>query len=153
MNRAFDLGPVEAAAIRTAGGKIRLRLLFTEDQLETMLMAARAHDPPSAQHVTQCDAPEKTQNREDSDGDEDDASAPAHTRDSAQVVPPTAPVGRRESVFVYQGTRAWDAWVKAGHDPGLAVRREHENRVRTGWDFPTLFPPRKPERNELDADG
>lgn len=140
MNRAFDLGPVEAAAIRTAGGKIRLRLLFTEDQLETMLLAARAHDPPDTdmkRSETQCNAREDENRFEDED---DDASARAP--DSVRPVPPTAPVGRRGVEFVRQGTRAWDAWVAAGHEPGLAVRREIDGRVRTGWDFPSLFPPK-----------
>lgn len=133
MKRAIDLGPVDAAAIKTSGGKIRLRLLFTEDQLESMLIAARA---PELRDVTQCDAPEKSQTRQDDD-DDDDAGA----HESVRVVPPTAPVGRSGPEFVYQGTRAWDAWVAVGHNPKLAVRREIKGRVRTGWDFPSLFPP------------
>lgn len=142
MNRAFDLGPLEAAAIRTAGGKIRLRLLFTADQLETMLMAARAHDPPDAtpRNAMQRDATLDSDETRIED-DEDDAGASAHGRDSVQVVPPTAPVGRIQPQFVAQGTRAWDAWVKAGHPPTLAVRREIDGRVKSGWDFATLFPP------------
>jgi hypothetical protein len=140
MKRAIDLGPVEAAAIKTAGGKIRLRLLLTADQLESMLIAARSDDPDDdVRSVTQCDAPEKTQTREDLD-DEDDARA------RPQPLPPTAPVGKPGEKFVYQGTRAWDAWVAAGHPPTLAVRREHEGRVRTGWSFPSLFPPTDAKR-------
>lgn len=135
MKRAIDLGPVEAAAIKTAGGKIRLRLLLTADQLESMLIAARADDPPDDGDagVTQCDAPEKTRAEDD---DEDDA------REALPRVPPTAPVGRNEPVFVIEGTKAWSAWVAAGHSPQLSVRREHEGRVRTGWHFPNLFPPK-----------
>ncbi len=147
MNRAFDLGPVEAAAIRTAGGKIRLRLLFTEDQLETMLIAARAHDPPgdaTPRNAMQRDATADSDETRIED-DEDDAGASVGVRDSVQPVPPTAPVGRSGPQFVARGTRAWDAWLKAGHNDSLCVRREHEGRVRTGWHFPSLFPPKSPE--------
>ena len=143
MKRAIDLGPVEAAAIKTAGGKIRLRLLFSADQLESMLMAARSVDPPDgdadAHTVTQCDAPEKTETRSEVD-DEDDAR---------EGVPPTAPVGRHEPVFVIEGTRAWKAWSAYEHAVNgkpwtLAIRRELQGRTQKGWHFPTLFPPEIP---------
>lgn len=144
MKRAIDLGPVEAAAIKTAGGKIRLRLLLTADQLESMLMAARSVDPPDSDAgpdtVTQCNAPEKTQTRSEGD-DEDDAREAVRP-----IVPPTAPVGRHEPKFVIEGTRAWKAWVAYelavnGKPWTLTVRREHEGRTQKGWHFPTLFPP------------
>lgn len=140
MKRAIDLGPVDAAAIKTAGGKIRLRLLLTADQLESMLIAARSVDPPDGNagtdNVTHCNAPDKTEIRSEGD-DEDDAREP---------VPPTAPVGRREPVFVIEGTRAWRAWVAYelavnGKPWTLTVRREQDGRVQKGWHFPTLFPP------------
>lgn len=151
MKRAIDLGPVEAAAIKTAGGKIRLRLLLTADQLESMLIAARSVDPPDGdadvRSVTQCNAPEKTQTRSESDdgGDAREADRP--------IVPPTAPVGRREPQFVIEGTRAWKAWLayeKAvnGVTWTLTVRREHQGRVQSGWHFPTLFPPAIPTQAE-----
>ena len=151
MKRAIDLGPVEAAAIKTAGGKIRLRLLFTADQLESMLIAARSVDPPdgdaSADTVTQCNAPEKTEIRSEGD-DEDDAREA-----DRPIVPPTAPVGRREPVFVIEGTRAWKAWSAYEHAINgkpwtLTVRRERDGRVQKGWDFPTLFPPPLPGQAE-----
>jgi hypothetical protein len=151
MRRAFDLGPVDAAAIKTAGGKIRLRLLFTQDQLEAMLMQARSLDPPDSdadvRSVTQCDAPEKKEKRLEVD-DEDDAREA-----SRSPVPPTAPVGRREPVFVIEGTRAWKAWSEYekavnGKPWELTVRREHEGRTQKGWHFPTLFPPPLPAAGE-----
>lgn len=140
MSRAIDLGMVEAAAIRTAGGKIRVRLLFTQDQLEAMLMAARANDPPDA---TDCNAMQRdaTPDSDETRFEDDEDDAGAHVRESVRPVPPTAPVGRVPPRFVAQGTRAWDAWVQAGHPPTLAVRREVDGRVKTGWDFQTLFPP------------
>jgi hypothetical protein len=147
MKRAIDLGLVEAAAIKTAGGKIRLRLLFTADQLESMLIAARSIDPPdgdaNADAVTQCNAPERDEIRSEGD-DEDDA------REAGQpIVPPTAPVGRHDPVFVIEGTRAWKAWSEYekavnGKPWKLTVRREHQGRTQKGWHFPTLFPPRLP---------
>jgi len=151
VKRAIDLGPVEAAAIKTSGGKIRLRLLFTADQLESMLIAARSVDPPdsdaSTDAVTQCNAPEKTQTRSEVD-DEDDAREA-----DRPIEPPTAPVGRREPQFVIEGTRAWKAWVAYelavnGKPWTLTVRREHEGRTQKGWHFPTLFPPKLPAQAE-----
>lgn len=142
--KAIDLGPVEAAASKTPGGKIRLRLLLTADQLEAMLIAARTADADdvtqgdaSADKVTQGDAPER--DSEEKIDDEDDAPA----RDP---VPPTAPVGRKPQVFVIEGTRAWDAWLAHelrtnGRKWTLTVRREVDGRTRSGWHFPTLFPP------------
>jgi hypothetical protein len=44
-------------------------------------------------------------------------------------------------VFVAKGTRAWDAWVARGHKPGLAYSRGMPGDSRTGWWFPTLWPP------------
>ena len=41
-------------------------------------------------------------------------------------------------VFVARGTPAWDAWASAGHKPTLIS----EHQGKTGWWFPTLFPPR-----------
>lgn len=142
MKRAIDLGPVEAAAIKTPGGKIRLRLLFSADQLEAMLMAAKSDDPHD---VTQRDAsvdnvtPRLDEMREEDDGDGD---APAR----APPVPPTAPVGHPPQVFVIEGTRAWDAWVAhelaaTGRRWSLTVRRIVDGRTRSGWHFPSLFPP------------
>jgi hypothetical protein len=43
-------------------------------------------------------------------------------------------------VFVREGTRAWDAWCKAGHSRTLSTRRRIDGRYFTGWMFPTLFP-------------
>lgn len=145
MRKAFDLGLVDAAAIRTAGGKIRLRLLFTADQLETMLLAARADedtDNDMKHDETACNAGNDREEQSRIEDDEDDASERAPARDSVQPTPPTAPVGRIPQTFVRQGTPAWDAWVAIGHNPRLAVRREVKGRVRTGWDFPSLFPPK-----------
>jgi hypothetical protein len=40
-------------------------------------------------------------------------------------------------IFVIRGTRAWAAWVKAGHKASLATQRDG----KTGWWFESLFPP------------
>jgi hypothetical protein len=44
-------------------------------------------------------------------------------------------------VFVREGTRAWDAWCKAGHSRTLSTRRTIDGRTYTGWAMPSLFPP------------
>lgn len=149
MSRAVDLGPVDAAAIRTSGGKVRLRLLLTVEQLESMLLAARMNDPPDETHMerneTQCNAREEQNRIED---DEDDAQAPERVRESVseaatRLTSPMAPAGRIPQAFVIKGTRAWDAWVAQGHDPSLSVRREVKGQIRSGWHFPSLFPPKQ----------
>lgn len=141
MKRAIDLGMVDAAAIKTPGGKIRLRLLLSADQLEAMLMAARSNDPPE-EEVQRSATPRNAREDENRiEDDEDDASARADAPDSVQRVAPTAPVGRVEEKFVIEGTRAWKAWLSAGHPPSLSVRRRMEDgKVRSGWHFPSLFP-------------
>lgn len=71
--------------------------------------------------------------------------------------PPLA-VGADEpkpKVFVIQGTPAWDAWMqyraKEGKGKPPAVQSK-ENGYRTGWYFPTLYPPRSdPRLNEQAA--
>ena len=52
-------------------------------------------------------------------------------------------------VFVARGTPAWDAWANAGHKPTLIS----EHAGKTGWWFPTLFPPRStgPPVEEISA--
>lgn len=143
MKRAVDIGPLDAAAIRTRGGKIRLRLHFTIDQLETMLRAAMADDGEEDEEtieaniaevkrsVTQCNA-KPVQRREEQNReihDEDDARARPHPR-----------------VFVIEGTKAWNAWLD--HRKRLGLPRslptcqgmdDHANR--RGWWMPSLFPP------------
>ena len=72
---------------------------------------------------------------------------------------PPQPVGSTDGngpVFVYEGTRAYEAWAK------LKARQNRINRwhlvrtkivdgkPRSGWDFPTLFPPQaQPPPSEL----
>jgi hypothetical protein len=54
-----------------------------------------------------------------------------------------------ERVFVIKGTRAWDAWMAYRRDVerknGCNTYRQHIEGVghREGWDFPSLFPPRR----------
>ena len=134
--RAIDIGPVEAAAIKTVGGKVRLRLLFTVEQIEALLAAARDNDDgdEESRNVTQSHAREEKRRKID---DADDAGARAR----ATVVPPQQNWG----VFVCEGTRAWDAWMRVKRVNGrywnmtkvVVVNGER----RTGWYFPTLFPP------------
>ena len=54
-------------------------------------------------------------------------------------------------VFVIEGTRAWEAWSQhhkrtRGIGWSLSTRGVDENAGKTGWYFPTLFPP--PETRE-----
>jgi hypothetical protein len=59
---------------------------------------------------------------------------------------------RQERVFVIVGTPAWDAWLKLR---GSVPTSQHivEGKMRTGWWFPSLFPPKPeaqaPPRSEL----
>ena len=69
--------------------------------------------------------------------------------------PPPAPeqpmgaiIADREAkqIFVYQGSRAWDAWVKYKRDINgihwsLTTTSVVDGRRRIGWYFPSLFPP------------
>lgn len=71
--------------------------------------------------------------------------------------PPPQPLGAvvadREAkmIFVFAGTRAWDAWVKCKRKEtgvtcwNLTTTAIIDGRQRTGWWFPSLFPP--PSRN------
>lgn len=140
MKRAVDIGPLDAAAIRTRGGKVRLRLHFTVEQLETMLRAAmedegsdddaiEANIAEVKRSVTQCNAPER-ESRTDQQ-DDDDARARA------------SPPAR---VFVIEGTRAWNAWISHRKRLGLLasppVTMGHgEHAGKRGWYFESLFPP------------
>jgi hypothetical protein len=60
----------------------------------------------------------------------------------AQALAPAAPSldPERGYVFVREGTRAWDAWCKAGHSRTLSTRRTIDGRTYTGWYQPSLFP-------------
>lgn len=151
MKRAIDLGAVEAAAIRTPSGKIRLRLLLSAEQLEQMLIAARDGDADAydEEDVTQCDASSGTVTHGDARGekrrsehdDEDDARArPPPTRSAATTDPP------KPKVFVIRGTRAWDAWMDhrkrtAGKTSCPMTTHVVDGTRRDGWWFETLFPP------------
>jgi len=44
----------------------------------------------------------------------------------------------RPMVHVAVGTRAWDAWIRHGHKPGLNMSR---HQGKNGWFFPSLWPP------------
>ena len=43
-------------------------------------------------------------------------------------------------VYVVKGTRAWEAWLRAGHKPGLDHATGPDGK-RNGWWMPTLWPP------------
>lgn len=69
-----------------------------------------------------------------------------------QAPPPPQPVVQgatgdpAEGVFVFKGTRAWDAWMQhrrrtRGIASAPTTLRTIDGRRREGWFFPTLFPP------------
>lgn len=138
MARAVDIGPLDAAAIRTRGGKVRLRLHFTVEQLETMLRAAmmdggadddaiEANIAEVKRSVTQCNAPERESRTDRQDEDDARASPPAR-------------------VFVIEGTRAWNAWLAHRRRLGLLASApvtvgHGEHAGKRGWYFDSLFPP------------
>lgn len=52
-------------------------------------------------------------------------------------------------IFVYVGTRAWDAWMaemsrRKGFPWRLSTTAVIDGKTRQGWYFPTLFPPAPP---------
>lgn len=65
--------------------------------------------------------------------------------------PPPQPVAadteaKVNPIFVFEGSRAWDAWVafekkRRGVTWTLATRKQVDGKWRTGWYWPTLFPP------------
>lgn len=65
--------------------------------------------------------------------------------------PPPQPMGAlsekaKDPVFVFEGSRAWEAWVAfkkrtTGHTWTLSRSTVIDGKHRTGWWFPTLFPP------------
>lgn len=82
------------------------------------------------------------------------SSAAARVRDVALRAyrpPPPQPVAadtqeKTNPIFVYEGSRAWDAWVaeerrRKGINWTLTTRRQIGDVWRTGWYWPTLFPP------------
>lgn len=138
--RAVEIGAVDCAAIKTPGGKVRLRLLFTIEQLEALLVAAKGDDADDETHMKRNEThgnarTESEQNREDSGGG-----------DARARPPPAPPATIEQNVFVIEGTRAWDAWKayktrEKGMEWSLSTHRVHEGKRQNGWYFPTLFPP------------
>ncbi len=133
----ISIGGVDAAVSRTPSGKIRVRLAFTVAQLEAMLVAAREDEDGAPEtvkrSVTQCNAPESEERREERD-DGGDARARSH--------PP--PDGK--SVFVIEGTDAWERWLDheyrtKGVRSMPIVQGTVNGKTRHGWWKPTLFPP------------
>ena len=120
MKRAIPIGPVDLAAIRTAGGRVRLRMLLTIEQIERLLEAARNGDV------------------------EDDDDRPEEVRPDKAPQPTPEPTQR---VFVIEGTRAWQPWVNhkrrtsGNADWYLTTTHVVDGKKRTGWWFPSLFPP------------
>lgn len=116
--RAKSIGSVDVAISRTPSGKVRARLMFSIEQLEAMLEAARNGDV---------------------DDDEDHPQGPER---KAKPEPEPTPA---QSVFVREGTRAWAAWLahKRRTNPVWYLTKEStiDGKRFTGWWFPTLFPP------------
>lgn len=140
MKRAVDIGPVDAAAIKMHGGKIRLRLLFSVEQLEALLAAAQEdRDDAMKRDVTQCNAPEKS--RADTDIEDDDDA-----RERRPITPKPQSPSSVDRVFVIEGSRAWDAWVKhkratSGVAWTMTTSAVVQGEMRRGWYFgTTLFP-------------
>jgi hypothetical protein len=82
------------------------------------------------------------------------------------AAPPIAPEPQgathtqtNERIFVIAGTRAWDAWMayrrEVQRKPGCPTYRKHIEGVghREGWDFPSLFPPRRETAKESGEQG
>lgn len=123
MKRAIDIGPVEAAAIKTGRGKVRLRLLFTQEQIAALLEEARREDDGDAE-------PEEKVDRQT----------------AAKVAKQSVGAGPAERVFVIEGTKAWAAWMTyrrnvEGKPSCPTTSHIVEGRSRDGWWFPSLFPP------------
>lgn len=78
-------------------------------------------------------------------------SGPPRTYRPPPVIEPdpqgaVSPDRERKPVFVFLGTPAWEAWVSykkatTGITWTLTTRAEIVGRWRTGWYFPSLFPP------------
>jgi hypothetical protein len=140
MNRAVDIGPVETAAFKTQSGKVRVRLLFTIEQLEALLAVARegGNGPPDdvSRSVTLCHAPESEQNRTDEEEGDDVRERARAARHSVDPPP--------ERVFVIEGTKAWDAWMRHRSEQGIrgcpTTTHTVDGQRRQGWFFPSLFP-------------
>jgi hypothetical protein len=92
--------------------------------------------------------PSKTKPKE-SGGRESTAAALRHYRE-----PPPQPLGEvrnnAKDIFVYENSRAYDAWAKLkAREQGitrwhLTTRKLVDGVWRSGWYFPTLFPPPLP---------
>jgi hypothetical protein len=121
MKRAVDIGPLDAAAIKTSGGKVRLRLMFTVEQIEALLEAAR-----------------------NGDGDDEEQADDVLRANLGRAQAPD-PAKR---VFVREGTPAWDSWVtykrasSGNADWYLTTSHIEGGKTLTGWWFPSLFPPK-----------
>lgn len=118
MKRAIDIGPVDAAATKTAGGKVRLRLLFTMEQLAALMEVAGG------------------------EGEDDDTEAQAKP---AAPEPPKR-VFVREGTPAWDAWTTHKR--RTHPDWNLTVQHTDNGRRVTGWWFPSLFPPNagaKPE--------
>lgn len=104
------------------------------------------------------DEPSKNNpSKKEKDGASQFASAPRKYH-----APPLAAQGAlhpdaSKPIFVYQGTPAWDAWMAfkqatTGYRPTLTKTVVFDGEKRTGWWFPTLFPPRRETGQESGED-
>jgi hypothetical protein len=95
------------------------------------------------------DEPSKT-NPKKRDGDDRFAQSPRHYKPPPVAAP--QPQGAlhpdaSKPIFVYRGTEAWRAWVahkkreRGGIEWTLTTTLTIDGERRTGWHFPTLFPP------------
>ena len=127
--------------------------------------AAPVESEPVDKHVLSCGPGDSTFTRkntaEPSKTNPLDARARGAVPRTYRPPPPEPPqpvgsiVGRQaELIFVYEYTRAYEAWakVKAAENGinhwHMVVTKVVDGRARSGWYFPTLFPPEKPPPSE-----
>lgn len=86
----------------------------------------------------------------------------AATRPRAYQPPPADPprpvgstnaVGRPKPFFVFEGSKAWLAWIawrkRHGMIPSLPTRTQLiDGETKRGWDLPSLFPPAETDASE-----
>lgn len=152
-NSDRSAGPAEDVEVDTTSGEPTAPGAYGDDVENSPDEAVETAPGAVGPHASTCsrkslDEPSKT-NPKKKDGAVDFSLPPRSYRP-----PPLAPAepqgalhpNASKPIFVYQGTRAWDAWMAyklktTGHRFGLSKTALIEGEKRTGWWFPTLFPP------------
>lgn len=103
-----------------------------------------ADGPPAIGGSRDRDEPSKTKPKDSSY--DAGTSAPRAYRPPPEVPQGALATKASDPVFVFEGTRAWEAWVAfkkrtTGHTWTLSRSTVIDGKHRTGWWFPTLFPP------------